>query len=296
MIKFFVRQSSVLPSPRVSNEQLLTRSTFAATLLVAVVGLALPAPTRAQIATAVDSSGKMTFINSNPAPTSQKAHSRSTIIAPAPAVPAQPVTPDVDEWPTPKRAPVAATPAKPAAPAVPLTADTEATGSFVKPIEPTTVQDPMDRIVQEAAQRHKVDPALVKAVISTESDWNPHAVSRKGAEGLMQLIPETAERFGVGNPMDPAQNVEGGTTYLRWLLDRYNGDLRKTLAAYNAGEGAVDQSRGVPRYRETQQYVQKVTHAYFQPGSGRNLTLWEPPRPPVRREVDSNGRVVFTNE
>jgi soluble lytic murein transglycosylase-like protein len=296
MIKFFVRQSSVLPSPWVSNEQLLTRSTFAAALLAAVVGLALPAPTRAQIAAAVDSSGKMTFINSNPAPTSQKAHSRSTISAPAPAVPAQPVTPDVDEPPTPKRAPVAATPAKPAAPAVPLTADTEATGSFVKPIEPTTVQDPMDRIVQEAAQRHKVDPALVKAVISTESDWNPRAVSRKGAEGLMQLIPETAERFGVGNPMDPVQNVEGGTTYLRWLLDRYNGDLRKTLAAYNAGEGAVDQSGGVPRYRETQQYVQKVTHAYFQPGSGRNSTLWEPPRPPVRREVDSNGRVVFTNE
>src|ERR1700728_409060 len=297
MIKFLVRQSSFLPSPRVSSEQLLTPSTFAVVMLAAFVGLALPTPSHAQIAAAVDSSGKMTFINSNPAPTSQKEHSRSRMTTPAPAVPAQPVTPDVDEPPTPKRAPLAVAAAKPVAPdAIPSTADTEATGSFVKPIEPTTVQDPIDRIVQEAAQRHKVDPALVKAVISTESDWNPHAVSRKGAEGLMQLIPETAERFGVGNPMDPAQNVEGGTTYLRWLLDRYNGDLRKTLAAYNAGEGAVDQSRGVPRYRETQQYVQKVTHAYFQPGSGRNSTLWEPPRPPVRREVDSNGRVVFTNE
>jgi soluble lytic murein transglycosylase-like protein len=296
MTKFFVRQSSVLPSPSVSSEQRLSRSTFAVAMLAAVVGLALSTPARAQIAAAVDASGKMTFINSNPAPASQKAHPRSTMGAPAPAIPVQLVTADVDEPPTPNRAPIAATPSKPAAPAIPLTADTEATGSFVKPIEPTTVQDPMDRIVQEAAQRHKVDPALVKAVISTESDWNPRAVSRKGAEGLMQLIPETAERFGVGNPMDPAQNVEGGTTYLRWLLDRYNGDLRKTLAAYNAGEGAVDQSRGVPRYRETQQYVQKVTHAYFQPGSGRNPTLWEPPRPPVRREVDSNGRVVFTNE
>ena len=297
MIKSFSRQNGVLPSPRASNEQLLTGSTFAVAMLAAFVGLALPTPSHAQIAAAVDSSGKMTFINSNPAPTSQKARSRSRMAAPAPAVPAQPVTADVDEPPTPKEAPVAATPAKPVVPAaIPSTADTEASGSFVKPIEPTTVQDPMDRIVQEAAQRHKVDPALVRAVIRTESDWNPHAVSRKGAEGLMQLIPETAERFGVGNPMDPVQNVEGGTTYLRWLLDRYNGDLRKTLAAYNAGEGAVDQSRGVPRYRETQQYVQKVTHAYFQPGSGRNPTLWEPPRPPVRREVDSNGRVVFTNE
>src|ERR1700733_3021883 len=297
MIKSFSRQNGVLPSPRVSNEQLLTGSTFAVAMLAAFGGPALPPPSHAQIAAAVDSSGKMTFINSNPAPTSQKAHSRSRMTAPAPAVPAQPVTADVDEPPTPKEAPVAATPAKPVAPAaIPSTADTEASGSFVKPIEPTTVQDPMDRIVQEAAQRHKVDPALVKAVIRTESDWNPHAVSRKGAEGLVQLIPETAERFGVGNPMDPVQNVEGGTTYLRWLLDRYNGDLRKTLAAYNAGEGAVDQSGGVPRYRETKQYVQKVTHAYFQPGSGRNPTLWEPPRPPMRREVDSNGRVVFTNE
>jgi Transglycosylase SLT domain len=179
-------------------------------------------------------------------------------------------------------------------PAVPMTADTESTGSFVKPPAPTT--DPIDRIVQEAAERHKVDPALVKAVISTESGWNPHAVSRRGAAGLMQLIPDTAERFGVGNPFDPAQNVEGGTTYLKWLLDRYKGDLPKTLAAYNAGEHAVDLYRGVPRYPETQQYVQKVTHAYFLPGSGRNPTLWEPPRPPVRREVDSNGRVVFTNE
>ena len=104
-----------------------------------------------------------------------------------------------------------------------------------------------------------VDPALVKAVISTESGWNPQAVSNKGAVGLMQLIPGTAQRFGVGNAFDPAQNVEGGTTYLKSLLDRYNGDLSKTLAAYNAGEHAVDQIGGVPAYRETQRYVQKVT-------------------------------------
>ena len=128
----------------------------------------------------------------------------------------------------------------------------------------------MDRIVREAAERHHVDPALVKAVISTESGWNPQAVSRKGAVGLMQLIPGTAERYGVGNPFDPAQNVEGGTTYLKSLLDRYNGDLPKTLAAYNAGEHAVDLYRGVPGYPETQRYVQKVTQAYFQPGSGRD--------------------------
>jgi soluble lytic murein transglycosylase-like protein len=150
--------------------------------------------------------------------------------------------------------------------------------------------------VQEAAQRHSLDPALVKAVITTESGWNTRAISQKGAVGLMQLIPSTAQRFGVGNPFDPAQNVEGGTTYLKTLLDRYNGDLTKSLAAYNAGERAVDLSGGVPAYRETQQYVQKVTSAYFRPGSGRTSTLWSPPRPTVRREVDTNGRVVFTNE
>ena len=81
--------------------------------------------------------------------------------------------------------------------------------------------------MRDAAARHQVDPALVKAVISTESGWNPQAVSRKGAVGLMQLIPGTAQRFGVGNPFDPAQNVEGGTTYLKSLLDRYNGDLTR---------------------------------------------------------------------
>jgi hypothetical protein len=154
----------------------------------------------------------------------------------------------------------------------------------------------LDQIVQDAAQRHRVDPALVKAVISTESGWNTRAISQKGAVGLMQLIPATAQRFGVGNPFDPAQNVEGGTTYLKSLLDRYNGDLSKSLAAYNAGERAVDLSRGVPAYRETRRYVQKVTNAYFRPESGRTSTLWSPPRPSVRHEVDANGRVVFTNE
>jgi hypothetical protein len=159
-----------------------------------------------------------------------------------------------------------------------------------------TPPDRLERIVRSAAERHKVDPALVKAVISTESAWNPRATSRKGAMGLMQLIPSTAKRYGGGNLYDPAQNVEAGTLYLKWLLDRYNGDLTKSLAAYNAGERAVDNSGGVPPYWETQRYVRKVTDAYFRPGSGRNPTLWSAPKPPVRKEVDLKGRVIFTNE
>ena len=156
--------------------------------------------------------------------------------------------------------------------------------------------DHLDQIVQKAAERHNLDPALVKAVISTESGWNPTAISRKGAVGLMQLIPETAERFGVGNAFDPAQNVEGGTSYLKELLDHYNGDLTKSLAAYNAGQRAVDQSGGIPAYPETERYIQKVTDAYFRPNSGRDPSLWSKPKTPIRQEVDSNGRIIFTNE
>ena len=164
------------------------------------------------------------------------------------------------------------------------------------PAQSAASGDRLDSIVQAAAQRHNLDPALVKAVISTESGWNPLAISPKGAVGLMQLIPETAERFGVGNSFDPVQNVEGGTSYLKWLLDRYDGDLTKSLAAYNAGERAVDHSGGIPAFPETTRYVQKVTDAYFRPSSGRDPSLWSPPKAPIRQEVDSNGRIIFTNE
>jgi hypothetical protein len=160
----------------------------------------------------------------------------------------------------------------------------------------TPPPDRLERIAREAAERHQVDPALVKAVIATESGWNPHAVSNKGAMGLMQLVPGTAQRYGVGNPYDPVQNVDGGTRYLKSLLERYNGDVTKSIAAYNAGEHAVDASGGVPHILETQRYVRKVTDAYFRPGLNHSAALWTPPKDPVRREVDESGRVVFTNE
>ncbi|MGB9405749.1 MAG: lytic transglycosylase domain-containing protein, partial [Candidatus Acidiferrales bacterium] len=101
--------------------------------------------------------------------------------------------------------------------------------------EQALLPDRIEHIVQQASERHNLDPALVKAVIDVESGGNPTAVSRKGALGLMQLIPSTAGQLGVGNAFDPAQNVEGGASYLRSLLDRFHGDLEKSLAAYNAG-------------------------------------------------------------
>jgi soluble lytic murein transglycosylase-like protein len=156
-------------------------------------------------------------------------------------------------------------------------------------------RDGVERIVREAADRHHVDPALVRAVIETESNWNPGAVSRKGAAGLMQLMPTAAQRFGVNDRFSPQQNVDAGVRYLKTLLQRYDGNLDLALAAYNAGEGAVDRAHGVPAFRETRNYVQKVQDAYFRPGSGRLADLWVNPRA-IHKNVESSGRIIFTNE
>jgi soluble lytic murein transglycosylase-like protein len=156
-------------------------------------------------------------------------------------------------------------------------------------------RDGAEKLVQEAASRHRIDPALVRAVIETESNWNPGARSRKGAVGLMQLIPTTAQRFGVNDAYSPQQNVEAGVRYLKVLLDRYDGNLDLALAAYNAGEGAVDRAHGIPAFRETRDYVQKVQNAYFRPGSGRLDGLWINPHA-IHKDVEPSGRIVFTNE
>lgn len=115
-----------------------------------------------------------------------------------------------------------------------------------------------DKIIDDAATRHGVEPALVKAVIRAESDFVPYALSPAGAQGLMQLMPGTARMHNVWRVYEPKQNVEGGVTHLRQLLDRYSGNLRLALAAYNAGEKAVDNYGGVPPYPETIQYLERV--------------------------------------
>ncbi len=115
-----------------------------------------------------------------------------------------------------------------------------------------------DSLVSKIAGEQGVEESLVHSVIRAESNYNPYAMSPKGAQGLMQLIPSTAKRFGVTNSFDPQENIRGGVKYLKFLLDYYQGDYAKTVAAYNAGEKAVDKYNGVPPYAETQNYVVQV--------------------------------------
>lgn len=114
----------------------------------------------------------------------------------------------------------------------------------------------------EAARRHGLDPDLVLAVVSVESGFRPQAVSPKGAQGLMQLMPRTAAELGVKDALDPADNLDGGARHLLFLLTLYDGDVERALAAYNAGIGAVARHRGVPPYRETRDYVKRVLERY----------------------------------
>ena len=118
-----------------------------------------------------------------------------------------------------------------------------------------------DGLIGLTARQHRVSPALVKAVIAAESNFEPDAISNKGAQGLMQLMPQTARALGVEDPFRPSENVKGGTQYLRAMLDRY-GDMQRAVAAYNAGPEAVDRYHGVPPYPETVAYVQRVLTYY----------------------------------
>lgn len=144
-------------------------------------------------------------------------------------------------------------------------------------------------VVNGASARYRLDPDLVNSVIRAESDFNPRAVSRKGAEGLMQLMPQTAAHLGVANAMDPQANVEGGTRYLRALLEYYNFDLIKALAAYNAGPQRVDQCRGVPPYSETQAYVARIVRDFNRKKLQEEKTAAKPAHPVKRAKHTAAG-------
>jgi len=155
----------------------------------------------------------------------------------------------------------------------------------------------IDQLVEQTASRFQVDPELIHAIIQVESGYDPKAVSNKGAMGLMQLIPATAQRYGVANPFDPKQNLEGGVNYLKYLMGLFGGNVPLSLAAYNAGEHSVQRYGGIPAFPETQNYVRRVTGIY-QPGAAlvpAKTTPKEPPKAPIIRYVDKYGVVHYTN-
>lgn len=129
-------------------------------------------------------------------------------------------------------------------------------------LHPTLSERELGPMISRSSQQHQLHPALIRAVIKAESDFDPMAVSRAGAVGLMQLMPQTAMRLDVHDLYDPEDNIGGGTKYLRQLLDRFSGNLPLALAAYNAGEHTVDRYRGLPPIDETRQYVRKVIRYY----------------------------------
>jgi len=156
-------------------------------------------------------------------------------------------------------------------------------------------QEDIDAAIEQAAARHNVDPSLVRSVVKVESNFNPNAVSRKGAMGLMQLMPSTARSLNVANPFDPQQNVDAGVRHLRKLLDSYGGDVRLSLAAYNAGSGAVARSAGVPHFRETQNYVRRITNLYNGGSEPGAYIFGNPVHEPVHVQRDARGVLYISN-
>jgi len=153
----------------------------------------------------------------------------------------------------------------------------------------------IDTAIDQAASRHNVDPNLVRAVIKVESNFNPNAVSRKGAMGLMQLMPQTARQLNVANPFDPQQNVDAGVRHLKQLMENYGGDVKLTLAAYNAGQGAVARSAGVPHFAETRNYVKRITQLYYGGSDPGSHFLDSPMHDPIHVERDARGVLHISN-
>ncbi len=173
----------------------------------------------------------------------------------------------------------------------------------VAPAIPHIASVELDQMVDRIANQQGVEAPLVHSVILAESNYNASAVSPKGAQGIMQLIPATAKRFGVGNAFDAADNIQGGVRYLRFLLDYYHGDYTKSIAAYNAGEAAVDKYNGVPPYAETMGYVRTVARhltAQRKNQSSAGTTVSQPAQPAepnahphIQAELGADGLVYY---
>jgi soluble lytic murein transglycosylase-like protein len=152
----------------------------------------------------------------------------------------------------------------------------------------------IDRFIDEAAARHHVDPNLVRALVKVESNFNPHAVSNKGAMGLMQLMPATARMYDLRNPFDAAENVDAGVRHLKGLLDNFGGNVSLSLAAYNAGQGAVQRSGGIPPYTETRNYVKRITNL-MGGGAEPRYSSMSVMSAPILVRRDERGRLVISN-
>ncbi|UCH44164.1 MAG: lytic transglycosylase domain-containing protein [Nitrospiraceae bacterium] len=147
----------------------------------------------------------------------------------------------------------------------------------------TSAETDYDHIIRDKSVKYEIEPSVIKALIRAESGWNPKAVSKKGAVGLMQLMPSTASDMNIDNPYDPEENIEGGTRYLRMMLDRFNDDLNLALAAYNAGPATVEKTGNIPSFPETRQFVKKV------------LTKSRDRVKPVYTLTHKDGTILYTN-
>ncbi|HLQ50677.1 MAG TPA: lytic transglycosylase domain-containing protein [Terriglobales bacterium] len=258
------------------------------------------------ITTVRDAHGRVVYVNDSSSPTNTLNASTNTTVSVAPGT--VPATPLVDgreakyvywsntqhRWkavPAPSqagsRARSAAAEVMAATKVEPTSAEETQSSSGVTFFTPEKV----NAAIQQAASRHNVDPNLVRAVIKVESNFNPHAVSRKGAMGLMQIMPSTARSLKVNNPFDPTENIEAGVKHLKQLLDSFGGDVQLSLAAYNAGATAVHSHKGIPPFRETRNYVRQITELY---GNGFNF-MGGPQRVPIRVSRDAEGHLTFSN-
>ena len=162
-------------------------------------------------------------------------------------------------------------------------------GGYMKVISEHTEQSgaDFDPIIRQKCIKYDIEPSIIRALISAESNWDVHAVSDRGAIGLMQLMPATAQDLEIKNPFDPEQNIEGGTRYLRILLDRFNGNMELAVAAYNAGPGAVEKSGGIPSFSETRKFVRNVISSYRKTGKNRESR--------IHKITYNDGTILYTN-